>query len=312
MFASVRQVGGSIGYVLIWFYSGRVPVRISSGALGQARGYATLKEIQMRLKSISNIAKITKSMKMIASTKVTKAQRNMETARAYGQSANSLLSHIEVVQKEATNPLVVAVSSDRGLCGGIHSSVSRAVKRYMANHQEASIAVIGQKARNQIQRDYRENIIIHFDQVTKVGPLWLEASMIADQILGSKAEGGADKLENGGTIVYNKFKSVISYEATPLAVHSAETIAAAPKLAAYEVDDAILKSYEEFTLANSLYWALAEGYASEMAAKRTAMENATKNAGEMITKLTLTYNRSRQAAITNELIDIITGASSLN
>ncbi|KAI8822762.1 ATPase, F1 complex, gamma subunit domain-containing protein [Chytriomyces cf. hyalinus JEL632] len=267
----------------------------------------------MRLKSISNIAKITKSMKMIASTKVTKAQRNMETARAYGQSANSLLTHIEVVQKETTNPLVVAVSSDRGLCGGIHSSVSRAVKRYMAaNHQEASIAVIGQKARNQIQRDYRENIIIHFDQVTKVGPLWLEASMIADQILGSKVEGGADKLENGGTIVFNKFKSVISYEATPLAVHSAETIAAAPKLAAYEVDDAILKSYEEFTLANSLYWALAEGYASEMAAKRTAMENATKNAGEMITKLTLTYNRSRQAAITNELIDIITGASSLN
>ncbi|KAI8617728.1 ATPase, F1 complex, gamma subunit domain-containing protein [Chytriomyces sp. MP71] len=265
--------------------------------------------VQMRLKSISNIAKITKSMKMIASTKVTKAQRTMESARAYGQTANSLLKHIEVAEKETTKPLVIAVSSDRGLCGGIHSSISKAVKRYMAaNHQEGEIAVLGQKARNQIQREYRKNIVIHFDQVTKVAPSWLEASMIADQILTQGLH-----LE-AGQIIYNQFKSVISYEATPLAIHSAETIAAAPKLSAYEIEDEadILKNFEEFTLANSLYWAIAEGYASEMAAKRTAMENATKNAGEMITKLTLTYNRSRQAAITNELIDIITGASSLN
>ncbi|KAJ3052408.1 atp3 gamma subunit of the F1 sector of mitochondrial F1F0 ATP synthase, partial [Rhizoclosmatium hyalinum] len=126
------------------------------------------------------------------------------------------------------------------------------------------------------------------------------ASIVSDQIIANGITVDA------GKIFYNSFKSVIAYEAVGLPIHSAETIAASPKLSAYEVDDHILKSFEEFTLANSLYWAIAEGYASEMAAKRTAMENATKNAGEMITKLTLTYNRSRQAAITNELIDIIT------
>ncbi|KAI9324735.1 ATP synthase F1, gamma subunit [Obelidium mucronatum] len=292
MFASVRQVAPSLGQAAVF---------------GQARNYATLKEIQMRLKSISNIAKITKSMKMIASTKVTKAQRAMETARVYGESGNSLFKHIEATEKDSAKPLVVAVSSDRGLCGGIHSSISKAVKRYVALKPEGSeIVAIGQKARAQIQRDYRKNIIMHFDQVTKVAPLWLEASIITDQILSNGVE------VDGGQVVYNKFKSVIAYEAAAIPVHSVETIQNAPKLAAYEQDDEILRNFAEFTLANSIYWGIAEGYASEMSAKRTAMENATKNAGEMITKLTLTYNRSRQAAITNELIDIITGASSLS
>ncbi|KAJ3110474.1 atp3 gamma subunit of the F1 sector of mitochondrial F1F0 ATP synthase [Physocladia obscura] len=260
----------------------------------------------MRLKSISNIAKITKSMKMIASTKVTKAQRSMETARAFGQSATSLYTHAEAVEKETAKPFVIAVSSDRGLCGGIHSSIAKAVKKYVATKPDSEIAVIGQKARAQIQRDYRKNIVIHFDQVTKVHPVWVEASLIADQIVTNGFEIDA------GQIFYNKFKSVISYEAATIPVYSVETLAAAPKLSAYEYDDHILKNFQEFALANSIFWGVAEGYAAEQAAKRTAMENATKNAGEMITKLTLTYNRSRQAAITNELIDIITGASSLN
>ncbi|KAJ3026524.1 UNVERIFIED_CONTAM: atp3 gamma subunit of the F1 sector of mitochondrial F1F0 ATP synthase [Siphonaria sp. JEL0065] len=292
MFASVRQVAPSLGQAAVF---------------GQARNYATLKEIQMRLKSISNIAKITKSMKMIASTKVTKAQRAMETARVYGESGNSLFKHIEAVEKDTAKPLVVAVSSDRGLCGGIHSSISKAVKRYVATKPEGSeIVVIGQKARAQIQREYRKNIVFHFDQVTKVAPLWLEASLITDSFLAGGLE------VDGGKVFYNKFKSVIAYEANSIPIYSVESIQNAPKLAAYEQDDEILRNFSEFTLANSIFWGIAEGYASEMSAKRTAMENATKNAGEMITKLTLTYNRSRQAAITNELIDIITGASSLN
>ncbi|KAJ3387617.1 atp3 gamma subunit of the F1 sector of mitochondrial F1F0 ATP synthase [Entophlyctis sp. JEL0112] len=240
-------------------------------------------------------------MKMIASTKVTKAQRSMETARAYGLSAT--------------------ISSDRGLCGGIHSSIAKAVKRDAAQSPSSAIAVIGQKARTQIQRDFRQNIFVHFDQVTKVHPVWLEAALIADEVINARAaaapaaSSSEDAAKAGaldGKIYYNRFKSVIAYEATALPIHSVEALSASPKLAAYEVDDAVLKSFEEFAFANSLFWAIAEGYASEMAAKRTAMENATKNAGEMITKLTLTYNRSRQAAITNELIDIITGASSLN
>ncbi|KAJ3040693.1 atp3 gamma subunit of the F1 sector of mitochondrial F1F0 ATP synthase [Rhizophlyctis rosea] len=265
---------------------------------------ATLKEIQVRLKSVSNIAKITKSMKMIASTKVTKAQKIMETARTYGDSSVALYKHAETAG-ESSKPLVVVVSSDRGLCGGIHSSVSKAAKRYIANHPQSSIGVIGLKARNQMQRENRSQIVITFDQVAKNVPTWNEAALIAHELLNSGVE--FDSIQ----LVYNQFKSVIAFEATTQALPSLQNFSESPKLSAYEVEGDTLKNFNEFSLANALYWALAEGYASEMAARRTAMENATKNAGEMIQKLTLTYNRSRQAAITNELIDIITGASAM-
>ena len=110
-------------------------------------------------------------------------------------------------------------------------------------------------------------------------------------------------------IFYNYFKSVIVYETQLLPVYAIETLKAGLGFAKYEGEEEVVAHYAEFCLANSLYAAITEGNASEMAAKRTAMENATKNAGDMITKLTLTYNRSRQARITNELCDIITGAS---
>ncbi|KAI9360477.1 ATPase, F1 complex, gamma subunit domain-containing protein [Zopfochytrium polystomum] len=260
--------------------------------LGQARNYATLKEIQLRLKSISNIEKITKSMKMIASTKVTKAQRAMESARVYGASAAAIYKHAETTDpEEAKPPVVVAVSSDRGLCGGIHSSISKGVKRYVATNKQASIAVLGMKARNQIQREYRSNIAISFDQVTKNMPTWLEAATIADELLKTSAE-----LDTTGyKIFYNKFKSVIAFETTIMPVYNFEAISNSPKINAYEVDNEVLKNLEEFTFANNLYWAISEGFASEMAMR-------LKNAGEMIQKLTLTYNRGRQASITNELV----------
>ncbi|KAJ3186404.1 atp3 gamma subunit of the F1 sector of mitochondrial F1F0 ATP synthase [Irineochytrium annulatum] len=277
----------------------------SHNAATQARTYATLKEIQLRLKSISNIAKITKSMKMIASTKVARAQRNMETARVYGVAGNALYKHAQTAAEEPTKPLVIAVSSDRGLCGGIHSTIAKGVKRYLNNNASSLVVCLGQKARNQITREYRGNLTMHFDQVAKNVPTWYEASVIAGHVLAANLD------TDGGKLFYNRFKSVIAYELETINVYTPEAIAASPNIFAYEVDDHILKSFQEFSFANNLFWAISEGYASEMAAKRTAMENATKNAGEMITKLTLTYNRSRQAAITNELIDIITGASAM-
>ncbi|KAJ3413740.1 atp3 gamma subunit of the F1 sector of mitochondrial F1F0 ATP synthase [Chytridiales sp. JEL 0842] len=273
--------------------------------MGQTRNYATLKEISLRLKAISNIGKITKSMKMIASTKVTKAQRNMEVARIYGNTANALFKHTETAEPENAQPLVIACSSDRGLCGGIHSNISKNVRRFLANSNESPIVIIGMKAKNQISRDYRDNIVMTFEQVAKNVPNWMESSLIADQII---ANGSANNLTK---IFYNHFKSVIAYEIRSVPVYTAEQIAASPKLSQYEVDDHILKNFQEFTFANSLHWAISEGYASEMAAKRAAMENATKNADEMIGKLTLIYNRSRQASITNDLIDIIVGASAM-
>ncbi|RKO97955.1 hypothetical protein CXG81DRAFT_29275 [Caulochytrium protostelioides] len=265
----------------------------------------TTKEIQLRLKSVSNIAKITKSMKMIASTKVNKATRNMEVARAYGQSSNSFFKLAETQEPEAKNELVIAVSSDRGLCGGIHSSISKGVKKHLAKHENVQLVTLGQKVKAQLSRAARDQFVYSFEAVAKNLPTWTESALIADTLIKQGVTFDSAK------IFYNKFNSVISYECTPISIFTEDVIAASPQIAKYEVDEAELKNFEEFAMANSLYWAIAEGYASEMAAKRAAMENATKNADEMIQKLTITYNRSRQAAITNELIDIITGASAM-
>jgi len=270
---------------------------------GQARNMATLKEISLRLKSISNIAKITKSMKMIASTKVARAQRIMDAARAYGKSSNDVWKHTETVVPSSPKTLLIACSSDRGLCGGIHSSISKATKRIIAVEPTAQIAVIGMKSKAQLQRDNRSKIQISFEAVSKNLPTYTEAALVADQIMKSGVE------FTDGKLVYNQFKSVIAYEASTLPFYSYNTIETSPKLSFYEYETPVLQNFQEFTFANNLYWAIAEGNASELCAKRAAMENATKNAGEMIQKLTLIYNRSRQASITNDLIDIITGAS---
>eukprot|EP00842_Homolaphlyctis_polyrhiza_P002276 jgi/Hompol1/3049/HPOL_006312-RA len=266
---------------------------------------ATLKEISMRLKSIQNIAKITKSVKMIASTKVPRAQRLMEQSRVFGAANTAFQKHAEVPTTQGETSIVVTVSSDRGLCGGIHSYVSKATKRFLAANPNAHAAICGLKAKMQVQREYRNNIFISFDAVTKNQPTWFESAIIGDAIYSAKPE------FDSANIIYNKFKSVIAYDTTTAFLPGAKAVAAAPKIAAYEFEDDLLKNFEEFNFANTLYCAFAEGYASEMCAKRTAMENATKNAGDMIQRLTLTYNRSRQAKITNELIDIITGASAL-
>ncbi|KAG2221762.1 hypothetical protein INT45_003402, partial [Circinella minor] len=271
----------------------------------QARNMATLKEIQLRLKSVSNIEKITKSMKMIASTKVNKAQRGMEAARAFGAASNSLYQNAETKAAEDGKTLFVATSSDRGLCGGIHSSVSKATRRLLEAKPESEVVVLGDKPKAQLLRFARDNIVITFNQIGKDLPTFDEACSIADKV---QAEGVEfDTAE----IVYNEFKSVIAYEANTISVFSQEAFKASPNFAAYEIEDDVLANLQEFTFANSIYWALVEGHASEMCAKRAAMENATSNAGDMITKLTMTYNRGRQAVITNELIDIITGASAL-
>ncbi|TPX41834.1 hypothetical protein SeMB42_g04720 [Synchytrium endobioticum] len=273
--------------------------------LQQTRNMATLKEVSMRLKSVQNIGKITKSMKMIASTKVTRAQRNMDTARAYGQASTAVYKYIGLDAPDAGKVLAVAVSSDRGLCGGIHSSVSKAVKRYTRDHPDTAIVVLGDKARAQILREAREQMVLSFSAVGKAFPTWTESCMIADEIL--KGAFDADVTQ----VFYNKWKSVIAFDASTVSVFKADAIEAAPKVSQYEIGDSVLQNFSEFNFANTLYWTISEGYAAEMAAKRTAMENATKNADEMSAKLRLTYNRGRQASITNELIEIITGASAM-
>ncbi|KAF9112732.1 atp3 gamma subunit of the F1 sector of mitochondrial F1F0 ATP synthase [Mortierella sp. AM989] len=283
------------------------PVASVLSAGVQTRNMATLREIQIRLNSIKNIGKITKSMKMIASTKVTKAQRAMETARSYGAASSAVYQNAHTAPLEDDNNLFVVSSSDRGLCGGIHSSVAKATRKLIAadTNDNAGVVVLGDKAKNQMSRSNRSDIKLSFNQIGKAIPTFAEASAAADTILTSGIK------FDTATVVYNKFISAIAYEATPLKVFSIEAFKASDNFAAYELDDEVLQDYNEFLLANNIYWALVEGHASEMSAKRTAMENATKNAGDMVDRLTMTYNRTRQAAITSELVDIITGASAL-
>ncbi|KAI8087640.1 ATP synthase F1, gamma subunit [Gilbertella persicaria] len=271
----------------------------------QVRNMATLKEIQQRLKSVQNIEKITKSMKMIASTKVSKAQRGMEAARTFGQASHSLFESAETKAAEDGKVLYIASSSDRGLCGGIHSSVSKATRKAIAEDPASELVILGDKPKAQLSRVVRKNIRITFNQIGKDIPTFEEASSIVDVIKSSEIE------FDSANIIYNKFNSVVSYEAEAIPAYSQDTFKNSPNFAVYEIEDDVLANLQEFTFANSVYWAMVEGHASEMSAKRAAMENATKNAGEMIGKLTMTYNRGRQAVITNELIDIITGASAL-
>ncbi|KAI8364407.1 ATP synthase F1, gamma subunit [Blakeslea trispora] len=277
----------------------------SSSHVVQARNMATLKEIQQRLKSVQNIEKITKSMKMIASTKVTKAQRGMEAARVFGQASNSLFESAETKAGDDAKTLYIASSSDRGLCGGIHSSVSKATRKAITESPESDLVILGDKPKAQLSRVVRKNIRLTFNQIGKDVPTFEEAASIVDVIKSSEIE------FDTANIVYNKFNSVVSYEAQTIPAFSQEAFKSSPNFSVYEIEDDVLANLQEFTFANSVYWAMAEGHASEMSAKRAAMENATKNAGEMIGKLTMTYNRGRQAVITNELIDIITGASAL-
>ncbi|KAF9430844.1 atp3 gamma subunit of the F1 sector of mitochondrial F1F0 ATP synthase [Podila epigama] len=272
----------------------------------QSRNMGTLREIQLRLNAIKNIGKITKSMKMIASTKVSKAQRAMETARAYGASSSSIYQNAKTASLEGEEKVYIVSSSDRGLCGGIHSSVAKATRKLMAEDAtQSKIIVLGDKAKGQVARTNRSEIELSFNQIGKAIPTFAEASAAADTILTSGVK------FNTATIVYNKFASAIAYEASPIHNYSTEALKASEGFSAYELDDDVLQNYNEFLFANNIYWGLVEGHASEMSAKRTAMENATKNAGEMVDRLTMTYNRSRQAAITSELVDIITGASAL-
>ncbi|KAI1321047.1 atp3 gamma subunit of the F1 sector of mitochondrial F1F0 ATP synthase [Mortierella claussenii] len=273
----------------------------------QTRNMATLREIQLRLNSIKNIGKITKSMKMIASTKVNKAQRAMETARSYGASSAAIYKNANTAPLENDDNIYVVSSSDRGLCGGIHSSVAKATRRLIAapEGQAAGIVVLGDKAKNQMSRSNRSDIKLSFNQIGKSIPTFAEASAAVDTIKSSGIK------FDTATIVYNKFTSAIAYEATPIRNYSLDALKASEGFAAYELEDEVLQNYSDFLFANNVYWALVEGHASEMSAKRNAMENATKNAGDMVDRLTMTYNRTRQAAITSELVDIITGASAL-
>ncbi|MCJ1391714.1 atp3 gamma subunit of the F1 sector of mitochondrial F1F0 ATP synthase [Xylographa bjoerkii] len=273
--------------------------------VGNAATYATLREIESRLKSIRNIEKITKTMKIVASTKLTRAQRAMTDSRNYGQTSNTVFENAETKAEEGEGKktLIVVASSDKGLCGGIHSGLTKATRRMLDQKPDSDIVVIGEKVKAPLGRSNGRNMVLSFAGVGKDVPTFADAQAIADQIALLPTD------YSDIQIIYNKFINNQSYEATPIEAFSEEAIANSPNFSAFEIDDEVLANLREYALANSLFWALAEGHACEQSARRNAMDNASKNAGDMITRFQILYNRTRQAVITGELVEIITGAS---
>ena len=166
------------------------------------------------------------------------------------------------------------------------------------------LVVLGDKARPQVGRHSKNRISLNVSQLCKQVPAFEDVAAVVNLAL-KNSESDSMKL------VYNKFVSVISYNTTVVDLCSASEYSNSENIAVYEVADGVFEDYAQFNAATRLYSSLVEGFASEMAARRSAMENATKNAQEVIAKLTMQYNRTRQAVITNELVDIITGASAL-
>lgn len=285
---------------------------VLENGLQQHRGMATLKSIQIRLKSVKNIQKITQSMKMVSAAKYARAERDLKQARPYGEGAQQFFEKAEVAPAEATEKkkLLIAMTSDRGLCGAVHTGVARTIRNELNegnNADNTKIICIGDKSRSILQRLFGKNIIFVANEVGRLPPTFIDASKIAHEILNS----GYEFTE--GKIVYNKFKSVVSYQCTDMPIYSAPVVESSEKMAVYDSLDAdVIKSYLESSLASLIFYSMKEGACSEQSSRMTAMDNASKNAGEMIDKLTLTFNRTRQAVITRELIEIISGAAALD
>ncbi|XP_076860771.1 ATP synthase F(1) complex subunit gamma, mitochondrial isoform X2 [Brachyhypopomus gauderio] len=278
---------------------------------GQVRTMATLKDITIRLKSVKNIQKITKSMKMVAAAKYSRAERALKPARVYGTGALSLYEKADIKAPEDKNKhLIIGVSSDRGLCGAIHSSVAKTIKNEIAKltnaGKEVMVVNVGDKLRGLLYRTHGKHILMNCKEVGRKPPTFTDASVIATELLDSGYE------FDQGTIIYNRFRSVISYKTDEKPLFSMETVASSENMGIYDdIDADVLRNYQEFALVNIIYYGLKESTTSEQSARMTAMDSASKNASEMIDKLTLTFNRTRQAVITKELIEIISGAAAL-
>lgn len=270
---------------------------------------ATIKAIAHRLKSVKSIRKITQSMKMVSAAKYARAERDLKNARPYGEGATQFYEKAEVEpQTDEPKQLYIAITSDRGLCGAVHSTVAKAIRARMtdADADKIKLICVGDKSRAILSRVYSKNILFAVNEIGRVAPSFSDASRLASAVINSGYDFGS------GKIVYNKFVSVVAYQQNDLPLFSKEAVSNAPKLATYDSLDAdVLQSYLEFSLTSLLFYALKEGACAEQSARMTAMDNAAKNAQEMIEKLTLTFNRTRQAQITRELIEIISGAAAL-
>jgi F-type H+-transporting ATPase subunit gamma len=286
----------------------------------------SLKDLKNRIQSVKNTRKITKAMQMVAAAKLRRAQESAEAARPYAERMGAVIAGLSSsVSGSASAPrllagtgadkvhLLVVMTAERGLCGGFNSSIARLARVHanalLAQGKTVKILTVGKKGREQLKRDLAHLFVGHIDlsDVKRVG--YGEALKVGQEILSRFGAGDFDV----ATLFFSRFQSVISQIPTALQVIPASFEATGTSsLYDYEPgEEAILADLLPRGVSTQVFTALLENGASEQGARMSAMDNATRNAGDMINKLTIVYNRSRQAAITKELIEIISGAEAL-
>ncbi|MCC6303890.1 MAG: F0F1 ATP synthase subunit gamma [Rhodobacteraceae bacterium] len=286
----------------------------------------SLKALKNRIVSVRNTRKITKAMQMVAAAKLRRAQEAAVAARPYAQRMGAVIAGLAAAAEGSDSAprllrgtgqdrvhLLIVLTSERGLCGGFNSSIVRQARArasaLLMNGRTVKFLTVGKKGREQLKRDHADRFVGHIDlsDVRRVG--YANARAIADDVLARFAAGEFDV----ATIFFNHFKSVIAQEPTTQQIIPAVFAARGGRgLYDYEPsEEAILADLMPRSIATQLFTALLENAASEQGARMTAMDNATRNAGDMIDRLTIQFNRSRQAAITKELIEIISGAEAL-
>jgi F-type H+-transporting ATPase subunit gamma len=293
----------------------------------------SLKDLRVRINSVKSTQKITSAMKMVAAAKLRRAQEQAEAARPYAERMDRVLGSLaaSMMGQEGapallagtgkdTVQLVVVMTSDRGLCGGFNSTIVRGARRLIrdlkARDKQVKILCVGRKGRDQLRRDFGSLIIGTIEEIAKPRLTYEAADRVAGRIARMYEAGEFDVC----TIIYNRFKSAMTQFVTmqqlipfaPPAAAAAADTALAGAIYEYEPDETeILAELLPRNLSVQVYRALLENGASEQGARMTAMDSATRNAGDMINRLTINYNRSRQAYITKELIEIISGAEAV-
>jgi F-type H+-transporting ATPase subunit gamma len=290
---------------------------------------ATLDDLKKRIVSVKSTQKITKAMKMVAAAKLKRAQENAEKGRPYAEKMNNIILNLTSGISDKENAprllfgsgkekvyLCIVLTSDRGLCGGFNTSIIKKAKAYfekILNEGKAlKIITVGSKGYDQLKRHYNDIIIekISFKDSKTIN--YLDAEKVGKMIIENFKELEFDVC----TIFYNKFKNVITQipqeqQIIPLKTTEVEEDSSEDNYEFEPDEDEILSNLLPKNISTQIFKAMLENSASEQGSRMSAMDNATRNAGEMVDKLTIEYNRSRQAAITKELIEIISGAESL-
>ena len=290
---------------------------------------ASLDDLKKRIASVKSTQKITKAMKMVAAAKLRKAQESAEKGRPYSEKMNNIILDLSsgISDKENAPKLLsgtgndkvhlcVVMTSDRGLCGGFNSNIIKKAKNYfskiLSDGKELKIITVGSKGNDQLKRMYGDKIIENISFKESKNANYFDADKVGKIVI--------DKFENSEfdicTIFYNQFKNVITQipqaqQIVPLNSEDSEDNTSEESYEFEPDEDEILSNLLPKNISTQIFKAMLENSASEQGSRMSAMDNATRNAGEMVDKLTIQYNRSRQAAITKELIEIISGAESL-